>query len=333
MNILVTAPYNADCLNQLKDEFGEVRHLPWKDNGKEYGEDELLALLQEHDADGLITELDEVTQKVIDSHPKLKFIGVCRANPVNVDVDAATRRGIPVFHTPARNAQAVAELFIGNVISFLRNTLPSVTWLEGKNWAGESFSPYLDFKGNELAGKTVGFVGFGAVPQKIANMIKHFPCHIQYYDPFVDEAKVGYKRLALEDIFAASDIVSIHLPVNEQTKRMISAELLKKMKQEAIFVNTARASVVDNESLLKMLKEQRIRGAILDVFDHEPPSEQDYELITLPNVLATPHTAGASYEVEDHHSVIMNDSLFKWHKQSGQQNIFNGKRLAASQQG
>ncbi|MFM1653557.1 2-hydroxyacid dehydrogenase [Brevibacillus sp. B_LB10_24] len=327
MNILVTAPYNAACLQQLKEEFGEVKYLSWKEHGREFSEDEILALLKECNADGLITELDEVTKKVIAGHPKLKFIGVCRANPVNVDVAAASGQGIPVFHTPARNAQAVAELFIGNVISFLRHTIPSTKWLAEKNWEGESFSAYLNFKGNELAGKTVGFVGFGAVPQKIANMIKHFPCSIQYYDPFVAVESVGYKQLALEEIFEQSDIVSIHLPVNDKTKGMISADLLKRMKKEAIFVNTARAVVVDNASLLELLKNNQIRGAILDVFDQEPPSEQDYELIQLPNVLATPHIAGASHEVEDHHSVIMNESLLKWAKHQSQQNIFNRKSL------
>ncbi|MGG1659230.1 2-hydroxyacid dehydrogenase [Brevibacillus sp. NRS-1366] len=331
MNILVTAPYNKECLQQLKEEFGEVKHLSWKEHGREFFEEELLALLKETDADGLITELDDVTKKVIAGHPKLKFIGVCRANPVNVDVDAASNQGIPVFHTPARNAQAVAELFIGNVISFMRHTIPSTKWLEEENWEGESFSAYLNFKGNELAGKTVGFVGFGAVPQKIANMIKHFPCAIQYYDPFIEAESVGYKRLGLEEIFEQSDIVSIHLPVNDQTKGMISADLLNRMKREAIFVNTARAAVVDNESLLNLLKSNQIRGAILDVFDQEPPSQRDYEMIQLPNVLATPHTAGASYEVEDHHSVIMNESLIKWVKHQSQQNIFNRRLLAPNQ--
>lgn len=325
MKILITAPYNREQIKQLQEFFGHIDYVPWKLNGKEFNEDELLDLLFEKDADGLITELDQVTEKVIIGHTKLKFIGVCRANPVNVDIPAATKRGIPVFVTPARNAQAVAELFIGNVISLLRHTIPSSTWIKEQNWSGNSFAPYLDFKGNELAGRKVGFVGFGAVAQKIANIIKHFPCPIHYYDPFVESDE--YESATLEDIFTQSDIVSIHLPVNANTKNMITYDLLKMMKKDAIFVNTARAEVVDYAGLLRLLEENEIRGAILDVFEQEPPSELDYKIIELPHVLATPHIAGASAEVENHHSIIMNENLISWLKNGERKNMFNGRDI------
>jgi D-3-phosphoglycerate dehydrogenase len=312
MKILVTAPYNDKGLDVLKTNLGEVIYRPWKPHGRAYNEAELMELLKETNAEALITEHDHVTEKVIRSYPDLKFIGVCRGTPSNVAISVATESGIPVFYTPARNAQAVAEMFISNVITFLRHTLASIEWLKKGNWGEGAHTSYLQFKGNELAGKTIGMVGFGAVGQRIADMTRCFPCDIQFYDPFLESTHPDYKKTTLEHIFQYSDIVSIHLPVNEQTKGMINKSLLSLMKPDAIFVNTARAIVVNRNDLLEVLENKRIRGAILDVFDHEPPDAIDQKIIHLPNVLATPHIAGATFEVEDHHADIMNEALFNW---------------------
>lgn len=312
MRILITAPYHEKALKELKDTFGEIIYKPWKPHGRAYNEQELSDLLSATQAEALITEHDHVTAEVINNNPELAFIGVCRGTPSNVAVSAATALDIPVFNTPARNAQAVAEMFVANVITLLRHTIAGSAWLEGENWEAGAHTSYLQFKGNELAGKTIGMVGFGAIGQRIADMVKCFPCEIQFYDPYTESPDPAYKKTTLEDVFETSDIVSIHLPVTKQTEKMIGAPLIGRMKQDAIFVNTARAAVVDREALLDALENQRIRGAILDVFDHEPPDETDYKIIHSPQVLATPHIAGATYEVEDHHADIMNASLVQW---------------------
>lgn len=312
MTILITAPYNENGLAVLREQFGEVIYRPWKPHGRAYYADELLQLLKETAAEALITEHDHVTADVIDAYPRLQFIGVCRGTPSNVAITTATKHGIPVFYTPARNAQAVAELFIANVITFMRNTLPAMEWLKGRNWAEGAHTSYLQFKGNELAGKTIGMVGFGAIGQLIANMLHNYPCPIQFYDPYVGAYNKDYKSVSLEEVFATSDIVSVHLPVTDATRGMIGYELLSAMKPDALFVNTARAVVVQREALLKVLEEGKIRGAILDVFDNEPPDELDYKIIHHPQVLATPHIAGATFEVEDHHVAILNKTLFDW---------------------
>lgn len=312
MNILVTAPYNEAGLLELQALFGETIYRSWKAKGRAYNEAELIALLKESGAEGFITELDQVTEQVFLEVPDLKFVGVCRGMPSNVDVKAATNQDIPVFFTPARNAQAVAELFIGNLLTFLRHTIPSTEWLKQEKWDGDYLQAYLKFKGNEIAGKTIGMVGFGAVGQRIAAVLEGFQCTIQYYDPYVESDNPDHTRVSLDEVFSTSDVVSIHLPRTEETIGMINAHYLGLMKEDAILVNTSRAVVVEREALLHVLKEQKIRGAILDVFYQEPPRQDDYELIKLPNVLATPHLAGASYEVEDHHVSIMNQALTKW---------------------
>jgi D-3-phosphoglycerate dehydrogenase len=309
MNILITAPYHQKAQDELTGLFGEVVYRPWKLQERAYTEPELIHLLEETQADALITEHDEVTAGVINAYPKLRFIGVCRGTPSNVAVNVATEKGIPVFNTPARNAQAVAELFIANLITLMRNTLAGIRWLEGENWEAGAHTSYLQFKGNEIAGKTIGMVGFGAVGQTIAGLVRHFPAQIQYYDPFYTSDDPYYKKVELDEVFKTSDVVSIHLPVNEQTKGLIDGRLLSLMKPDAIFINTARAVVVNREALLDVLERYQIRGAILDVFDHEPPDTLDYKLIHRDDVLATPHIAGATFEVEDHHADILNKAL------------------------
>lgn len=315
MNILITAPYNENGRDELREAFGNVIYKVWKENGRAYNEDELDRLLTATHADALITEHDEVTGRVLKNHAHLKFIGVCRGTPSNVDMETAAALHIPVFHTPARNAQAVAEMFIATVIVFLRQLIPGMEWLKTRQWKEGAHDSYLQFKGNELAGRTVGMVGFGAVGQCIAGMLDAFPCKIIYYDPFLKESFPAYKNVSIEEVFENGDIVSVHLPVNDSTKGMIKKELLSRMKPDAIFVNTARAVVVNRNDLLEVLESNTIRGAILDVFDHEPPDETDYRLIDHPHVLAAPHIAGATREVEDHHVEILNKKLLQWKKE------------------
>src|SRR5690606_13791932 len=160
---------------------------------------------------------------------------------------------------------------IANVITLLRKTLHGIDWLEKGEWGEGAHTAYLQLKGNELAGKQVGMVGFGAVAQTIARILKTFPCEITYFDPFYTADDPWYKKQSLEELFRSSDIVAIHLPVTDETKGMIGADLLSLMKPDAIFVNTARAVVVDRDALLDVVENDKIRGAILDVFNHEPP--------------------------------------------------------------
>ncbi|WP_018627888.1 NAD(P)-dependent oxidoreductase [Niabella aurantiaca] len=314
MNILITAPYNEAGRQQLESCFGNVIYKVWKENGRAYNAAELDRLLDETKADALITEHDAVSEEVIRKHPSLQFIGVCRGTPSNVAVAVAKELGIEVLHTPARNAQAVAELFIANIITFFRKTLPAIEWLKQRNWQKDAHASYLQFKGNELAGKTIGMVGFGAVGQRIAALVRAFPCSVKFYDPYQEAPDPSCEKTDLETVFETSDIVSVHLPVNPSTIGMIDKKLIDKMKPDAVFVNTARASVVNRNDLLEAIEGNRIRGAILDVFDQEPPDAIDYRLIDHPHVLATPHTAGATDEVEDHHVAILNEKLLDWAK-------------------
>ena len=303
MKILITAPYHKAGRDLLAEMIGEVIYRPWKDLGRAYNEDELIALLSQTKAEALITEHDEVSEKVLSANPDLKFIGVCRGTPSNVALEKARQYGIKVLYTPARNAQAVAELFVANVISLLRKTIPSWQWLTEGNWDKGAHTSYLAFKGNELAGKTIGLVGFGAVGRRIAELTKAFPCGIQYYDPFVTGEQGDYKSVSLSELFQTSDIVSIHLPVNENTIGMIDHDLISQMKPDAIFVNTARGPMHNEKDLLEALKNKTIWGAGLDVTNPEP-MHFDNELLNMPNVAVLPHIGSSTEETRDAMAIL-----------------------------
>ncbi len=311
MNILVTAPMREQDLAQLRTMFDTVTYKPWTENGTGWDAQTTLSLLQESKADAFISELDDVSKEVLDAYHGLKFIGDCRAVPANIDIETATKYGIPVLCTPGRNAQAVAELLVGMLVCFMRNVQPSIRWIEEGKWVPGT-TPYYEFMGNEICGKKIGFVGFGAVGRATAKILNAFGAEIAYYDPYVFETPEGYQKCELEPLMAESDIVSIHLPVLPSTKGMIGAELLGKMRSDAVLVNTSRSAVMDMQALAQVLKEKKIRGAVLDVYDHEPPQDTDLEIMAMDNVLATPHICGATYEVTDHQSRIILANIQKW---------------------
>ena len=326
MKVLITTKYNEQCLKELRERFDEVKCMPAKDI-RSRKEDEMLEFLSQEKPDALIVELDKVTKNVLEANPNLSFVGVCRANPVNVDVETASKLGIPVLVTPARNAQAVAELVVGQLIMLERNLFDAVPWLKDGSWVENPAYPFFNYKGHEIHGKKVGFIGFGAVARSLWKILNAFGCEGYYYDAFVSDEIDGCKPSSLEDILKNCDIVSVHLPVTPSTKGMITRKLLSLMKADAIFVNSARADVVDYDALYDLLLNKKIRGACIDVYVSEPPSEADYKLIKLENVLATPHIAGAAYEIEDHHSRIMNNAVFEWIDKKQGRCVFNLKDL------
>lgn len=315
MKVLVRAPFSEKGLEGLRTMYDEVVYDPWNKTGEWFEDEKTSELLQKEKPDIFITELDRVRERTLSSCGGLKLLGVCRANPANVDVNGCTEQGIPIICTPARNAQAVAECAVGMTICYMRHIAESADWEKNGNWGkGEGPGPYSLFKGNELHGKKIGFVGFGAVGRAAAVLFQAFGTEIVFYDPFVDRAE-GAEKVSLEELFSTCDIVSIHLPVNDSTRKMIGAEQIALMKPTAVFLNTARSAVVDMDALYVAVRDKKIGGAVMDVMDQEPPEEEEIEKWRLNNVLLTPHICGASYEVSDHHSDIMVERLKKWEKQ------------------
>ncbi len=310
MKVYVRAPYPENRLAELKELFEEVVYEPWTETGERYYEDEMLEHLLLQKPDVLITELDRVTEKVLAGYRGLKAIGDCRATPANLDVAACTGAGVPVLCTPGRNNQAVAELVVALIIMHLRHGLESIQWARDGKWVPGT-TPYFLWMGHELQGKKVGLVGFGAVAQAAAKILDAFDCDVCYYD-YKGRQYGNYTSLSLEELFATCDIVSLHLPVSDATRGIVTEKLLRSMKPDALFVNAGRSALVDNEALYRLLMDKAVAGAVLDVLDNEPPTEEDMKFFNCPNTIITPHICGASYEVTNHQADILNARLRQW---------------------
>ena len=313
MKVYVRAPYPENRLAELNELFDEVCYEPWTETGERYYEDEMLDNLLRVHPDVLITELDRVTEKVLEGYKGLKLIGDCRATPANLDIDACTRAGVPVLCTPGRNNQAVSDLVAALIVMHMRHGLESIQWVKDGKWV-EGTTPYYLWMGNELHGKKVGLVGFGAVGQALARILDGFDCNVCYYDcyDYTGPAYARYTPLPLEDIFATCDVVSLHLPVSDSTRGIVTEELLRSMKKTALFVNAGRSALVDTEVLIRVLNEKAIAGAVIDVLDNEPPTPRDLELLNCPNTIVTPHICGSSYEVTNHQADILNSRIRQW---------------------
>jgi D-3-phosphoglycerate dehydrogenase / 2-oxoglutarate reductase len=276
---------------QLKD-FQELQNINLlvEKGGSEAYEPPKYILDAVQDADIIITQFCTITQKLIDHCKNLKVIGVLRAGIENINLNYATEKGILVFNTPGRNSDAVADFTIGMIIAECRNIAKGHLGLKNGEWNREyPNSFYIP----DLPGKTVGIVGLGEIGQKVAKRLVGFDVKLLGYDPYVKNAPYGIELVTLEKMMAESDFVTIHARMTKETEKMISQELIGKMKPTAYLVNTSRAGLVDEDALYEALKNKKIAGAALDVFNLEPPGK-DYPLVVLDNVTLTPHMAGGS---------------------------------------
>ena len=249
------------------------------------------------DVEVLIVHVAPVTKEVIEAGEKLRIIGCARGGPVNVDIDAATMRKIPVIYTPGRNAEAVAEYTIGLILAYMRNIVSAHQLLKRGVWSDEFYS--YDMCGHELSGLTLGLIGLGRVGLEVAKRAQAFNMRVVAYDPYVSHEvmkRAGVeKKESLEELLREADVVSIHVRLTPETFHMIGERELRMMKNTALLINTARGEVIDEKALIKALKERWIMGAALDVFESEPLSPNN-PLLELDNVILTPHIAGASKE-------------------------------------
>jgi len=272
--------------------------------------------------DVFVTEVDQVRARVLEQVDGLRVIACCRADPVNVDVDTATEKGILVLRAPGRNAHAVADLTLTLMLMSLRNLPQAMRLLreeDGPQGMVKMAVAFFDLKGHELWGKTVGIIGLGAVGREVAKRVVGFDARLVVYDPYVsgDVAdRFGAKLVDLGTLLRQADVVSVHAPLTDETRGMLGPEEFGLMKPTAHFINTARAELTDEDALLEALQEGIISGAALDVFAQEPPAV-DHPLLQLPNVIATPHIGGNTHEIPAHQSRIVVSDL---------ERLFRGER-------
>lgn len=311
MRALITASFDAGAKARLARHM-DVVHEDWKERQSIYFDGAAFAArIREVGADVLIIEADLVQAEVLDACA-LRMIGCCRGEPINVDLDLATRKGIPVFHTPGRNADAVADLALAFMLMLARH-LPAIadTFRSGAariEGAGDFLAMYTRFTGVELGGRTVGLVGLGAVGREVAARLLAFKARVLAADPFVTDPPPGVELCPLEDLLREADIVSLHAPAIDATRNLLSRERLGLMKPSAFLVNTARAALTDEDALYAMLRDGRLAGAALDVLSEEP-LQPGNRFLALPNVIVTPHIGGATVDVTRHQSTIVVDAI------------------------
>ena len=223
-----------------------------------------------------------------------------------MNLDYCNEKGILVFHTPGRNANAVADFTVGMLLSECRNIAKAHRELKEGRWVRE----YANKDSvPDLCDKTVGIIGYGNIGRKVAQRLKAFEMKVLVYDPYVKEAE-GVELVPLEELMSRSDFVTIHSRLTKETEKLINARLLSLMKPTAYFINTARAGLVDEAALVQVLQEKRIAGAAIDVFEMEPPTK-DYPLVVLDNVTITPHLAGGTRDAFSHSPVLLAKEMEK----------------------
>ncbi len=282
--------------------------LPWPDQPMEHGyasagldglkeyqgdPDEIVRFIA--GAEVLVTHLAPVSAGMLARLPGLRMIAVSRGGPVNIDMAAARARGVRVVNTPGRNASAVAEFAIGAILAETRLIRAGHEALRQGEWRGDLYR--ADRTGRELSEMTVGVIGYGAIGSRVVKLLKAFGCRILVADPYVQLSATdradGVAQVALDQLLAQADVVSLHARVTAETTGFLGAAQFAAMKPGAIFVNTARGPMVDYEALYQALLSGHLGGAMLETFAVEP-APPDWNLLRLPNVTLTPHIAGAS---------------------------------------
>lgn len=299
---LVLAPMRGPGFDALKV-LADVVYEPFIEQKplRLYNDEQLAERVQAEGATIVICEGDRVGPATLDLKPAV--IGATRGDPTNVDVAAATERGVPVLHAPGRNADAVAELTVGLLFATARHIVAADDDVRAGETYRDGTIPYQRFRGWELNGRTAGLVGYGAIGRALAWRLEGLGMRVIAYDPYAAEA-----THSLDDLLAESDVVSMHAPVTPDTMKMIGDKQFAQMKEGAIFLNAARAALHDVDALVDALQSGHLAGAGLDHFDGEVLSP-DSPLAKLPNVTLTPHIGGASYNVEANHAQQMADGI------------------------
>ncbi len=250
---------------------------------------------------GIIADFDalvvrgqtRVTAAVMDAAPRLKVIGRAGVGVDNIELEAAKKHNITVVNAPSSTTVAVAELTMGLLLALAREIPRAEAAMKQGQWLKKQF------EGVELSGKTLGIVGFGRIGTEVGKRALAFGMNVIVYDPNVSEHELEHgsaEPVSLQDLFAWSDFISLHLPLNVQTRDLIGPQAFSQMKDGVRIISTARGGIIDEAALLEALKSGKVAGAALDVFGKEPPGLT--ELVSHPRVIATPHMGAQTAEAQ-----------------------------------
>lgn len=242
----------------------------------------------------MIRSATQVTAEVLRGAPSLKLVVRAGTGLDNVDAAEAQRLGVAVRNTPAANAVSVAELVFGLLLALERHLVPAASDLARGTWEKSKYA------GREIAGRRLGLVGFGRIGREVARRARAFDMEVQAFDALLPAWPEGWewvKRTSLEAMLPEIDVLSLHLPLTNETRGMIGADQIARMRPDALIVNAARGGIVDEAALAAALRDGKLRGAAFDVFEREP-LPKDSPLLGLPNALLTPHLGASTREAQ-----------------------------------
>jgi D-3-phosphoglycerate dehydrogenase / 2-oxoglutarate reductase len=299
---LVTAPLRGDGFDKLR-QLADVVYDPWIDQTplRIYTAEQLADRIASEAADVVVVESDSVSAPVFDLG--LRAVASTRGDPNNVDIPGATAAGIPVLFAPGRNAEAVAEMTVALLFAATRHLLAADADVRSGNVFRDGTIPYQRFRAWEVAGRTAGLIGLGAVGRAVKWRLAGLGVRVIAHDPYNDEA-----CHSLDELLAEADIVSLHALVTDESAGMIGARQFAAMRDGVVFLNTARAQLHDTDALVDALKSGKVAAAGLDHFVGEwLPT--DHPLASLPNVVLTPHIGGATWNTEARQAQMVADDL------------------------
>ena len=319
--ILSTAPLRGPGLDALRD-LGEVTLDPWIDQQplRLYDEAQLAARAIDVGATVLICEADRCAGPVLDL--PLVAIGSTRGDPTNVDLPGATAKGIPVLRAPGRNADGVAEMAVGLLLAATRYLVAADRDVRAGQVYRDGSIPYQRFRGWQLAGRTAGLVGLGAVGRAARWRLEGLGMRVIASDPFADDA--AYE---LDALLAEADVVSVHAAVTPDTLGLMTAARFAEMRPGSVYVNSARAALHDLDALTAALVSGHLAAAALDHFEGEH-LPTDHPLVSMDNVVLTPHIGGATYDTEANHTALMAAGLAALLRGERPANLANPEVLA-----
>jgi D-3-phosphoglycerate dehydrogenase len=290
---------------------------------------QVAALLDGHEA--LVVQGAPVTDSVLDASSALRLVACARGGPVNVDLEAASERGIPVVTTPGKNAEGVAELTIAFLVMIARRLPEAIRHVEsGGEFCHDNYEGSRYF-GHDLAGHTLGLIGFGQVGRRVAARGRAFGMQVLVSDPYVEPAaieEVGAEPVDLATLLARSDFVSLHARLTPETRGLFGRREFEAMREGSYFVNTARAELIDEGGLFEALASGRVLGAALDIATPSPAVGR-HRLLTFPNVIIVPHIGGSSYETLLHGGEMAAAEIERYLAGQPLLNVANRAALAA----
>ncbi len=252
----------------------------------------------------VIRSATKVTPQIIDAAKNLKIVGRAGSGLDNVDIPAATRKGIVVMNTPGGNTITTAEHTIALMLALARQVPQATMSLRGGKWEKKRFT------GVELFNKTLGIIGIGKIGSQVAKRAQALAMNIIAYDPYLSEDRanaIGVEKVELKELFSRSNFITIHTPITPETRNLINKETIKKMKKGVRIINCARGGIVNEKDLYDALVEGKVAGAALDVFEKEPP--EGNPLMTLENLICTPHLGAATKEAQENVAIAVAEQI------------------------